>query len=249
MKILASLICVAVALMLFRASSDFPDWGDPDAPAHRNVSPEYIKRSVHDMETPNVVSAVLADYRGFDTMLETSVVLIAAVGVVFILRRSAYVVDYRPIEHAAAPHHNLILITVGRLLIPVMQLFALYVLIHGHHSPGGGFQGGVIMGATLILHALIFGLRYTMKFFYSSIRRFCCYAGVALYFGTGLLCLLLGGNFLDYSVLSKIFFVDNSYARSLGILLVETGSAITVMAVMFSIYADLASSGDLDRGI
>jgi len=53
---------------------------------------------------------------------------------------------------------DVIIRTVARVLIPFIQLFALYVIMHGHHSPGGGFQGGVILGASFILYLLTHGL-------------------------------------------------------------------------------------------
>lgn len=250
MKIVAFFICIIVSMLLVEGSKDFPDWADPYSAANKGISNYYLENSIKDTEVPNVVSALLADYRGFDTMLETSVVLIAAVAIIFIIRRSSYHTDYLPQEDSPyAFESSIILQTICRMLIPVMQIYALYVIIHGHHSPGGGFQGGVILGAMLILHSLVFGLRRTLKKFSEIKQRFFNHIGVLIYAFVGLLCLILGGNFLDYSVLSKILFVEPTYARSLGILFVEIGVAITVMSVMFSIYCDLSSAGDLDKGV
>ena len=64
-----------------------PNWGDPQSPASTHVSPYYIKRAMIDMETPNIVSAVLADYRGYDTMGETTVIFTAAFTCLLLLRR------------------------------------------------------------------------------------------------------------------------------------------------------------------
>ncbi len=80
------LVGAFVLLMLF-ASSDLPDRGDPDAPAHQHVAPYYLERSLADTETPNVVTAVLADYRSLDTLGETLVVVTAALAVVVVLAR------------------------------------------------------------------------------------------------------------------------------------------------------------------
>ena len=136
-----------------------------------------------------------------------------------------------------------------RLLIPIMQVFALYVVIHGHHSPGGGFQGGVILGATFILHAMAFGMHRTLQFFSEKRARVYAYYGVMIFAGVGVLCMIAGGNFLDYGALSKFLPLTIAETRSLMILFVELGVALTVMSVMFSIYIDLASAGDLDRGL
>jgi multicomponent Na+:H+ antiporter subunit B len=129
-------------------------------------------------------------------------------------------------------------------------LFALYVVAHGHHSPGGGFQGGVIFGTSLILLSLSQGLSSALL--QVSERRALCLAllGIGLYAGTGLLCLLLGGNFLDYSQLHRILpATDPVMARSHGMLLVEIGVAFTVASTMFAIYANLATRGRLKEGL
>jgi multicomponent Na+:H+ antiporter subunit B len=68
-------------------SRGLPPWGDPGSPAARHVSPDYIIRSLDDTSTPNVVTAVLADYRGYDTLIETAVIFTAGLGGWFLLRR------------------------------------------------------------------------------------------------------------------------------------------------------------------
>jgi multicomponent Na+:H+ antiporter subunit B len=140
---------------------------------------------------------------------------------------------------------DVIIRTVARILIPFIQLYALYVIMHGHHSPGGGFQGGVILGASFILYLLTHGLEET-KIRMSEIKAglFSSF-GLLIYSGIGLLCLILGSNYLDYGKLSTILKVIPAQARSLGILGVEIGVGIAVMAVMFSIFFDISTGGEL----
>ena len=140
---------------------------------------------------------------------------------------------------------NIILKTVARILIPFIQIYALYVIMHGHHSPGGGFQGGVILGASLILLILTHGWEETKKKFSETRAAVFCALGVLIYAGIGGLCLILGGNYLDYGKLSKLLQVIPAEARSLGILGVEIGVGIAVMAVMFSIFFDISTGGRL----
>jgi multicomponent Na+:H+ antiporter subunit B len=83
-----------VALMIY-ASVDLPDRGDPGAPAHQHVSPEYLRRAVPETETPNVVTAILADFRSLDTLGEVVVVLTAGLAVLLILRRVGPVEEER----------------------------------------------------------------------------------------------------------------------------------------------------------
>jgi len=80
-------LVVAFAALLLVASVDLPDRGDPSAPAHTGVARQYVERSLDDSETPNVVTAVLADYRSLDTLGETLVVFTAALAAGLILHR------------------------------------------------------------------------------------------------------------------------------------------------------------------
>ena len=138
---------------------------------------------------------------------------------------------------------DIIIRAVSRLMIPFIQIYALYVIMHGHHSPGGGFQGGVILGASFRLYLITHGLEEA-KIRMSELKAgLFSAAGLLIYSGIGLLCLILGGNFLDYGRLSVILKVVPSQARSLGILGVEIGVGITVMAVMFSIFFDISTGG------
>ena len=73
-----------LALMLY-ATSGLPERGDPQAPANVHVSPSYIEHSIEDTETPNIVTAVLADYRGYDTLGETIVIFTAGLACIIIL--------------------------------------------------------------------------------------------------------------------------------------------------------------------
>jgi len=253
LKYFTILLVTLTGILLIGVTGDFPDWGDPKAPASVHLSPYYLQNAYKDTHTPNVVTAVLGDYRGFDTMLETSVVLIAGIAIMALLRRVALGDEDEEVvtesqEHE--PYESTPIVRVScDLLIPPMQLFALYVLMHGHYSPGGGFQGGVILGATLILHSLAYGLEETLKYFSERVTFISSYFGVILYSGIGLLCLFFGANFLDYGSLDSILPGVTSSARSFAVLGIETGVAITVMAVMFSIYADLASLGRFDKGL
>ena len=276
MKILGVIIVSLTGALLIYATVDFPPWGDPYSPASTHVSPRYIEKSIEETSVPNVVTSVLADYRGFDTMFETTVIFGAGVVCFFLLR---VIRREEPKEHLyrhtltgmtirikdfeKAPEnldeferidmhwtpHDLIIKTMCRILIPFIQLFALYVIAHGHHSPGGGFQGGVILGASIILLAISHDLRTSVDRFREKLCGILCATGVLIYAGTGALCLLLGMNFLNYSALAPVLHVGRVAARSDGILIVEIGVAIAVMATMIWIYDNVSSEGKYDEGL
>lgn len=144
---------------------------------------------------------------------------------------------------------DIIVKTLARLLVPFIVIYALYVVMHGHHSPGGGFQGGVILAASFVLLAISQGLDKIRQRLSEKTAGILSSLGVFIYAGIGLLCLLLGGKYLDYGKLSKLLSVEPAQARSLGILGVEIGVALAVMAVMctivFTIFSfDEDSGGD-----
>jgi multicomponent Na+:H+ antiporter subunit B len=242
-------VTVICAVMMLTAASDLPDWADPASPASTHVSPGYIEQGYHETATPNVVTAVLADYRSYDTMFEAVVVFAAALVVMVVLRRTAHEHHRELRLRPTREGRDTVLRGAAQSIIPVMQIFALYVLCHGHYSPGGGFQGGVIFGASFILLALCYNLKFSMNRFQEHAVLWCCAGGVLLYAGVGAVCLAMGFNFLGYAGLAGLLGVSDAMARSHGILAVEIGVGITVMAVMVSLYNDLASGGDLEDGL
>jgi multicomponent Na+:H+ antiporter subunit B len=146
-------------------------------------------------------------------------------------------------------HEDIIIESLARFLTPFIQAFALYVLFLGHYSPGGGFQGGVLMAASFILLVIAYDIKEGKRRITEKINIVLNSTGVLVYSGIGLLCLILGGNYLDYSQLAAILPVGPEEARSLGILGVEIGVEITVAAIMVSIFLDLASGGEHEEAL
>ncbi|MEW6429279.1 MAG: hydrogen gas-evolving membrane-bound hydrogenase subunit E [Thermodesulfobacteriota bacterium] len=249
MKAVALFICALLGYLLLVAADDFPIWGDLHSPASNHVSPYYIEHSMEETMVPNFVTSILADYRGYDTMFETTVIFCAGITVMSILRRSHRKRDKVVPPRPQRKNADVILREASRLLVPPMQLFALYVVAHGHHSPGGGFQGGVILGASLILLAVSFDLRWVLGRIRERTLLLFAGVGVSIYAGIGALCLVLGGNFLAYGHWKDILRSSEEMAHSHGMLGVEIGVAITVMCIMVSLYLDLASGGELDEGL
>jgi len=135
--------------------------------------------------------------------------------------------------------NDLVLRVVGKLLIPFILLFALYVQFHGDFGPGGGFQAGVIFAAGIVFYALVFGLDNARKLMPDRLVETMLASGVLLYAGVGVAGLFLGGNFLDYFVLDH----DPIHGQHRGIFWVEVGVAVTVCGVMLKIFYMFASRG------
>ena len=125
-----------------------------------------------------------------------------------------------------------ILRVTSKTLIPAILLFALYVQFHGDFGPGGGFQAGVLFASGFILYALLFGVAKARRVAPPGVVRVTLASGVLLYAGTGVAALLLGGNYLDYSVLAH----DPVHGQHLGILLIEFGVGTTVASAMITIF-------------
>ena len=266
-----------VGILMIISTVDFPSWGDFTSPASMSMAKRFIETSYEETHTPNIVTAVLADYRGFDTMFETVVVFTAALACFFIIRirrdkcepdtyfyrhkATGLVVSKKqlcalPVRGSAfervdedwAPQ-DVVITTICKLLIPFIQIFGLYVLAHGHYSPGGGFQAGVLIAATFILLAISHDLRTLVTRLKESTTHLFSATGVLIYFGIGASMLLTGHHFLDYSGLAGLLGMTMSSGHSLGILLVETGVAFTVASALVSIFKLLSSKGTITEGL
>ena len=147
----------AAALILIYATFDKPRFGDPEAPAQTHVAPWYLEKTPEYIGIPNVVTAVLGSFRGYDTLGEVFVVFTAGIGVLFLLGGGTAAGARSQDKINEGLRHHLIPRVVGRVLIPFILLFGLYVQFHGEYGPGGGFQAGAIVAAAIILFALLEG--------------------------------------------------------------------------------------------
>jgi len=137
------------------------------------------------------------------------------------------------------PYDSVVVSTTCRVLIPFAQVFALYVLFHGHESPGGGFQGGAILGATIILARFTTPRSVSSRYLPGEWAIRAGALGVLIYGLVGLLPVLFGGTFLDYGRI-PVPWLATAQIRAYGILGVEIGVAVGVAGVMVSIFDDLA---------
>ena len=134
---------------------------------------------------------------------------------------------------------DLILRIGTKLILPFILLFALYVQFHGEYGPGGGFQAGVITAAMIILLGITFGLAAAQRVAPPALVQRMIPLGVLIYAGTGVIGLLLGKNYLDYSVLSH----DPAHGHVWGIFLVEAGVLVTVAGTMTALFYAFVERG------
>ncbi len=179
-----SLLLIGVLFLgLFVTLTDDVPFGvDKTTVAHR-----YIYEGVNDTGASNLVTAIVVNYRGFDTFGEVTVLFVAATGIGAVLYNRS-----KPVRKRSKTEASLIVRTSSKILFPMMILFGTYIFIHGHLTPGGGFQGGAII-ATGFVFKYIADTRYEINH-----RGFTALESVAgMTFATvGILGLIIAGYFL-----------------------------------------------------
>lgn len=252
-RLLGAAAFPALFIGLVLGMAELPEFGDPASPASTHVSPRFIEDAAAETGAANMVTAVLADYRGYDTLGETAVIFAAGLGCLVILAAAGG----RPNLPAAGMSHrfgSVILDAATRVLVPVVLLFAVYVLIHGHISPGGGFQGGVLFGSGLIMMRLVWGPAHEGKAhpevpaFGPSLRNslvLAC-AGILSYVGIGLAAMAFGGEFLNYGTLP--LGGEPAHVRELATLGIEAAVFLTVAGTVAVLF-DTISLGMRESGV
>jgi|SRR5690625_98023 len=139
-----------------------------------------------------------------------------------------------------------IILLGARLLSPYIMMFGFYVIFHGHYSPGGGFQGGALLAASIILIRLSGGNLISRLQFRELLATPLAVIGVIIYFLTGLFAILFGSYFLDYGALPLPGDLTPAELRYYGILIIEIGIGLAVMAVLVMIYDHLTHGEDDD---
>ncbi|XRQ09858.1 DUF4040 domain-containing protein [Actinomadura welshii] len=263
-------VAVLLGATLVYAAQGLPAFADPDSPVQTHpVGQTYLHDSQEDIGVPNTVAAVLASYRGYDTLGELVVIFTAGVTVPLLLMRarrkagrdegqptqddsghdghdaghdghdSGHVTEHQKARAVVMSEYRVLRVS-SKVLLPFILLFACYVLFHGDYGPGGGFQAGVIFAAGFVLYSLVFGIEEVERVVPWPVMLSLVPVGVLLYAGLGVANMLLGGSFLDYDTLVPAHPEEGQHY---GILIIETGVGITVAAVLIAIYYSFASRG------
>jgi len=139
-RAVAILLLIIVALGISLSLAEIP-FGSPET----KVGKHYIDEGIKETGAVNIVTSVVVNYRGFDTLGEVTVLFIAAIGLGAVLTTSVKG-ETRKIQPA-----SLVLYTGCRLLFPLILIFGSFIFLHGHLTPGGGFQGGAIIASGFLL--------------------------------------------------------------------------------------------------
>ena len=201
-KIASVLCCLALILMLLTAVSYLPPVGAADNPTSNEVSAKYIEDGLQDTGAVNIVTGMILDYRAFDTFGESNVLFIATCTVLILLRsdkkkdKRQEDAEQRREQHYE-PKDDSILQRVTFLLFPVIVIFGIYVVLNGHLSPGGGFSGGAIIGAGLILYSAAFGFEQTERFLNRRTYRVITFCALCFYSVSKCYSFFTGANHLE----------------------------------------------------
>lgn len=185
-KIAGVLCCMALITILMVQVSYLPPVGSSENPSSNEVAAKYIEDGLQDTGAVNIVTGMILDYRAFDTFGESNVLFIATCTVLILLRNdkkkgkdSAEAEEKR--DSYYEPKNDAILQTITRVLVPIIFIFGIYVILNGHLSPGGGFSGGAIIGAGLILYLNAFGFQKIERFFTEKTYKWVSFGSLTFY--------------------------------------------------------------------
>ncbi|MDO4345469.1 MAG: MnhB domain-containing protein [Eubacteriales bacterium] len=185
-KAAALVCCLALITILMVEVSYLPPVGSDKNPGSNEVAAKYIEDGLQDTGAVNIVTGMILDYRAFDTFGESNVLFIATCTVLILLRNdkkkgkgSAEQEEKR--DSFYEPKNDAILQTVASVLVPIIVIFGIYVILNGHLSPGGGFSGGAIIGAGLILYLNAFGFEKTERFFTEKTYKTVSFCALTFY--------------------------------------------------------------------
>lgn len=170
-RILAIVSCIILVGVLLWAVSYLPEFGALGSPGTNEVPARYINSGIRETGAINYVAGMILDYRAFDTLGESHVLFTACVCVFIMLRLDKNETWDDELSHQLEAEKLFDLTTdpivrcTAFMLVPAIILFGIYIVLNGHLSPGGGFSGGAVIGAGLILFNLAFGPEKAGKFF------------------------------------------------------------------------------------
>ncbi len=185
--LVAIISCIGLSCVLLYSVALMPKHGSEN-PRTVEVVRRYVENGLEETGAINIVSGMILDYRAFDTLGESHVLFTALVCVMILLRidkknqRSGYE-DYYTIRDDT--YYDLskdsILRTIGMVLLPCILIYGIYILLNGQNSPGGGFSGGAVLGAGLILFSTAFGMKTVDQFFTLKVCNTITFVSLAFY--------------------------------------------------------------------
>ena len=243
------LVCLGLSAVLIYTALDMPHFGEDAALIDNDISTFYVEEGVYHTGAMNIVTSIILDFRGFDTLGESHVLFVAACMVIMLLRLPAgdSPEDRLLRERAEAhdrhfePRGDKILANCVRVIVPLIIVFGAYILLNGHLSPGGGFSGGTVLGAGLVLYLCNYGFKRTARIFNFKIYRAVTALALAFYALSKGYVFFTGANHIENGL------GPGAFGRILsgGLLMpLSVAVGLVVASTMYALYA-LFRKGDL----
>ena len=233
---IAILFCFTLVGVLLMTVSYLPPSGDPANPVNNVVSERYIEQGLQETGALNIVSGMILTYRAFDTFGETNVLFIATCCVMILLMVDDAILKKQEAinDRRFEPKNDAILQGTAFVLCPIIFIFGIYIILNGHLSPGGGFSGGAIMGAGLILYVSAFGFKKTQRFFNEHIYKIAKITALCMYGLIGTYFYMTGANGIENHIPLGI----PGHILSSGIILpINICVGLEVACTMYAFYA------------
>lgn len=241
-RLFSVMFCVFLVVMLLTAVSDLPTFGRADNPVNNEVAQRYIEDGLQENGSVNIVTGMILDYRAFDTLGESHVLFIAVCTVLILLRadKKETKIYMEANDRIHEPKNDVILQTVAKLLVPPIMIFGIYIILGGHLGPGGGFSGGAVLGAGLILYLNAFGFAKTERFFTVKTYKIMSFCALACYSFSKCYSFYTGANHIE----SVIPLGTPGAILSSGlILLLNICVGIVVAGTMYTFYVMFRKGG------
>jgi len=226
--LVASLLIIA-AIPLLIAMAALPRHGALDTPVQTHISAHYLEFGVEEAGAENIVTDVILNYRGFDTEFEVTVIFTALAAVLALMLGAGGAGAANQANSESRP--SVVVRFVVRLLAPFTAMFAIYVILNGHVSPGGGFQGGAVLGALFITLTVVLGGARVAGALPEASRRWLQIAAPLTFAVAGVAGVLLTGFYLGYPT-----EVGLHWLRTFMIIAIEIGIGVGGAAIIATLF-------------
>jgi len=229
----ASMVIAAVMVIVLVVSIvTLPEFGSVTNPTNNEVVERYVGSAHDETGAENVIAGMILNYRGFDTFGESCVLFLAVCCVMQLLWATNDKVKAEGEKSKREAKPDLILSVCGKLIVPFTLVFGICILFNGHTSPGGGFSGGSVLGASIIVFAMTYGSKETGRFFSKTVFNVIRISGLMVYAVMFGVYIYQGANGIESDLAHYI------------VLVIDLAVGLVVMSTMYGFYS-FYTKGDL----
>ena len=221
------IIAVGIIMVIVLCFSiiNFPAYGDVNNPTNNEVVERYVGSAHAETGAENVIAGMILNYRGFDTFGESCVLFLALCCVTLLLWATDDKIKAEGVKSKREAKGDMILFQCGKLIIPFVLVFGICILFNGHISPGGGFSGGSVLGASVILFALTYGAKSVSRFFTKTVFNIIRITGLMIYAVMFGVYIYQGANGIESDLAHYI------------VLVIDLAVGLVVMSTMYGFYS------------